>query len=55
MKRREFIGLLGGMVVLPLAARAQQARKVPTIGFVGSNAAAWSPKWTAAFAARLPT
>src|SRR5262249_25358231 len=33
---------------------ARQAPKVPTIGFVGSNAAAWSP-WTAAFAARLPT
>ena len=50
--RREFLATLGGAVAWPLAARAQQAGKLPSIGFVGSDASAWRP-WTAAFAARL--
>jgi putative ABC transport system substrate-binding protein len=36
----------------PLAARAQQPGKLPTIGFLGADAAAFAP-WTAAFVARL--
>jgi len=32
--------------------RAQPAGKLPTIGFLGSDASAFSP-WTAAFVARL--
>ena len=39
-------------VAWPLAARAQQASKLRTIGFTGSNASAWRP-WTDAFAGRL--
>jgi putative tryptophan/tyrosine transport system substrate-binding protein len=53
MKRREFIqGIAGSTIAWPLAARAQQSNKLPTVGALLGDASSWKT-WSAAFAKRL--
>ena len=57
MKRREFIALISAAAApslfLPLAARAQQPGKLPTIGFLGSATLLVESQRVAAFVQRL--
>jgi putative ABC transport system substrate-binding protein len=54
MRRREFITLLSGAAVAwPLAARAQQPGKLPTIGLLGGSTPSAMSQWVSAFIQRL--
>ena len=54
IRRRKFLATLGGAAaVWPLAARAQQPAKVPTIGYLGANTPSTDSPRNAAFVQRL--
>src|SRR5262249_8684665 len=54
IRRRKFLATLGGAAAWLLAARAQQAGRLPTIGFLGSvSVPAGQGRWVAAFLQRL--
>ena len=54
MKRREFIKVIAGSIAAwPLAARAQQPGKLPTIGFLVSGTPSSHGPWVAGFVQRL--
>jgi putative tryptophan/tyrosine transport system substrate-binding protein len=53
MRRREFMTLLGGTVAWPPVARAQQSKKLPTIGVLGAATPLSWRHWVAGFVQRL--
>ena len=54
LRRRDFITLLGAAAaVRPIAASAQRADKLPTVGFLGQSTRSATSEWVAAFVQRL--
>src|SRR5260370_37430092 len=54
MRRRQFLAIVGGAAAArPFAVGAQQATKLPTIGFLGAGSPSGWSHWTAAFLQRL--
>jgi putative ABC transport system substrate-binding protein len=53
MKRREFIGLIGGAAAWPISVLAQNTEKVPTLGYLGAQSQDTDLWRRTAFAQRL--
>jgi putative tryptophan/tyrosine transport system substrate-binding protein len=52
-RRRFIVGLASTTASLPLAVRAQQPARLPTVGILGPTTPAAQPEWTAGFVPRL--
>src|SRR5215208_5125457 len=54
MRRRQFLAIIGGVgAARPFFLRAQQATKLPSVGFLGAGTPSGWSRWTAAFLVRL--